>query len=149
VDKGVPRVGSRLNNADILQESKYPFILPHKGNVTVLNIRDAHECLHHAGHGHVQARLHEKYWKVGAKSTVCQLISSCVICCWMEASSGPDDDWPAKGSTDTRITFHMHWCSLFRSIYHEHYSHAFLAELFTSKLQTCSKRTASLTHFAV
>lgn len=42
MDKGVLRVGGQLNNADILQESKYPFILPHKGNVTVLNIRDAH-----------------------------------------------------------------------------------------------------------
>ena len=76
VDKGVLRVGGRLNNADIPQESKHPIILPRKSNVTTLIIRDAHERLGHAGRGHVLARLREKYWIIGANSAVCQLISS-------------------------------------------------------------------------
>ena len=73
-------VGGRLNNADIPQESKHPIILPRKGTVTTLIIRNAHECLGHAGRGHVLARLREKYWIVGANSAVRQLISSCVTC---------------------------------------------------------------------
>ena len=80
VDKGVLRVGGRLNNADIPQESKHPIILPRKSNVTTLIIRNAHERLGHAGRGHVLARLREKYWIIGANSAVRQLISSCVIC---------------------------------------------------------------------
>ena len=80
VDKGILRVGGRLNNADIPEESKHPIILPRKSHVTTLIIRHAHERLGHAGRGHVLARLREKYWIVGANSAVRQLISSCVTC---------------------------------------------------------------------
>ena len=80
MDKGLLRVGGRLNNADIPQESKHPIILPRKSNVTTLIIRQAHERLGHAGRGHVLARLREKYWVVGTNSAVRQLISSCVTC---------------------------------------------------------------------
>ena len=80
VDKDVLRVGGRLNNTDIPQESKHPIILPRKGNVTTSIIHDAHERLGHAGRGHVLARLRENYWIVGANSAVRQLISSCITC---------------------------------------------------------------------
>ena len=80
VDKGVLRVCGRLNNANIPQESKHRIILPRKGNVTTLIIRNANKRLGHAGCGHVLARLREKYWIVGANSAVRQLISSCVTC---------------------------------------------------------------------
>ena len=80
MDKGLLRVGGRLNNAVIPQESKHPIILPSKSNVTTLIIRHAHERLGHAGCGHVLARLRENYWIVGANSAVRQLISSCVTC---------------------------------------------------------------------
>ena len=80
MDKGLLRIGGRLNNADIPQESKHPIILPRKSNVTKLIIRQANERLGHAGRGHVLARLREKYWVVGANSAVHQLISSCVTC---------------------------------------------------------------------
>ena len=79
MDKGLLRVGGRLNNADIPQVIK-AIILPRKSNVTTLIIRHAHERLGHAGRGHVLARLREKYWIVGANSAVRQLISSCVTC---------------------------------------------------------------------
>ena len=73
MDKGILRVGGRLKNADIPQESKYPLVLPRKSDVITLIIRHAHERLGHAGSGHVLARLREKYWIVGANS-------SCVTC---------------------------------------------------------------------
>ena len=80
VDRGLLRVGGRLNYADIPEESKHPIILPRKSHVTTLIIRHTHEQLGHAGRGHVLARLREKYWIVGADSAVRQFISSCVTC---------------------------------------------------------------------
>ena len=101
VDKGVLRVGGRLNNADIPQESKHPIILPRKSNVTTLIIRDAHERLGHAGRGHVLARLREKYWIVGANSAVRQLISSCVTC---RRTKAPSQDQKMADLPKDRLT---------------------------------------------
>ena len=81
VDGGLLRVSGQLNYADIPEESKHPIILPGKSHVTTLIIRHTHEQLTHAGHGHVLARLGEKYWIVGANSAVRQFISLCVTCC--------------------------------------------------------------------
>ena len=101
VDKGVLRVGGRLNNADIPHESKHPIILPRKSNVTTLIIRDAHERLGHAGRGHVLARLREKYWIVGANSAVRQLISSCVTC---RRTKAPPQDQKMADLPKDRLT---------------------------------------------
>ena len=101
VDKGVLRFGGRLNNADILQESKHPIILPCKSNVTMLIIRDAHEHLGHTGRGHVLARLHEKYWIVAANSAVRQLISSCVTC---RRTKAPPQDQKMADLPKDRLT---------------------------------------------
>ena len=101
VDKGVLRVGGRLNNADIPHESKHPIILPRKSNVTTLIIRDAHERLGHAGRGHVLARLREKYWIVGANSAVHQLISSCVTC---RRTKAPPQDQKMADLPKDRLT---------------------------------------------
>ena len=80
LDNGLLRVGGRLSNADIPEESKHPLILPRKGHVTSLIIRHTHEQLGHARRGHVLAKLREKYWIIGANSAVRQMISSCVTC---------------------------------------------------------------------
>lgn len=80
VDGGLPRVGGRLNHADIPEESKHPIVLPRKSHVTTLIIRHTHKQLGHAGRGHVLAKRREQYWVIKVNSAVRQLISSCVIC---------------------------------------------------------------------
>jgi len=157
-DKGALRVGGRLNNADIPQESKHPIILPRKSNITTLIIRNAHERLGHAGRGHVLARLREMYWIVRANSAVRQLISYCVTCRRIRA---PPQDQKMADLPKDRLTpappftyvgvdyfgpFHT------RQGRKEHKSYgarALLAELFTLRSQTHWKQTASLTHFAL
>ena len=101
VEKGVLRVGGRLNNANIPQESKHSIIFPRKSNVTTLIIRDAHERLGHAGRRHVLARLREKSWIVGANSAVRQLISSCVKCHRIKA---PPQDQKMANLPKDRLT---------------------------------------------
>ena len=66
VDRGLLRVGGRLNHADIPEESKHPVILPRKSHVTTLIIRHTHEQLGHAGRGHVLSKLSERYWIIKA-----------------------------------------------------------------------------------
>ena len=56
-DKGILRVGGRLNNADITEDSKHPIILPRKSHVTTLIIRHTHQQLGHVGRGHVLAHM--------------------------------------------------------------------------------------------
>lgn len=80
VDNGLLRVGGRLHNAKIPEESKHPIIFPRKSHVTTLIIRNAHEGLGHAGRGRVLTLLREKYWINGANSAVRQLIAACVVC---------------------------------------------------------------------
>ena len=77
-DKGILRVGGRLNNADIPEDSKHPIILPRKSHMTTLIIRHIHEQLGHMGRGHVLAKLRERYWIIGANSAVRQVISACI-----------------------------------------------------------------------
>ena len=95
------RVGSQLNNADIPQEYKHPIILPCKSNMTTVIIHNTHECLGHAGRGHVLARLHEKYWIIRANSAVRQLISSCVTC---RRTKAPPQDQKMADLPKDRLT---------------------------------------------
>ena len=78
--KRILRVGGRLNNTDITEDSRHLTILPRKSHVTTLIIRHTHEQLGNVGRRHVLARLREKYWIVGANSAVRQVVSACVTC---------------------------------------------------------------------
>ena len=80
MENGLLRVGGRLQNAQIPEESNHPIILPRKSHVTTLIICNDHEQLGHAGLSHVFTLLCEKYWIVGANSAVRQLIAACVVC---------------------------------------------------------------------
>lgn len=74
------RVGGRLNRADLPHEIMHPVILPRKGHVTTLFIRDTHKRLGHAGRGYVITALREKYWIIKVNAAVRQVISNCVLC---------------------------------------------------------------------
>ena len=80
VEKGVLRVGGRLQRSECLYESKHPAILPKRGHVTELLIRDAHETLGHQGREHVLARLRARYWILSANSAVRSVLKRCVSC---------------------------------------------------------------------
>ena len=48
----------------------HPVILPHKGHVTTLLIRDTHKRLGHAGRGQVIMAMREKYWIIKVNAAV-------------------------------------------------------------------------------
>ena len=78
--EGLLRVGGRLANAHLPEETRHPLLLPKKSHVTILIIQDLHKKLGHVGRNHVIAASREKYWVVNANSTVRHAIGKCVTC---------------------------------------------------------------------
>ena len=77
---GLIRTGSRLHNADMKDETKYPIILPRKDpNVRSL-IRSIHVDNLHAGPKHVLNRLRQKFWIPAGLQEVRSVLTKCTTC---------------------------------------------------------------------
>ncbi len=66
-NKGLLRVGGRINRADTPYHIKHPVILPRKGHVTALIIRYYHQRINHQGRGMTLNEIRENglildYW---------------------------------------------------------------------------------------
>lgn len=72
------RVGGRLENADIPFEQKHPIILPQGHAIVEMFLRSEHERLLHAGTQTVLANVRLKYWPIGGRSTLKQIINKCI-----------------------------------------------------------------------
>ncbi len=57
LDHGILRVRGRLSRLSLPDFTKHPIILPRKGHITTLTIRDEHWKLYHAGRNHVFPNL--------------------------------------------------------------------------------------------
>ena len=79
-DEGTMRVGSRLLNANIATESKFPIILPSKDEITIAIVRHFHLLLLHAGAKATLAALRELYWINQGLQCVKSTIFHCVVC---------------------------------------------------------------------
>ena len=78
---GLIRVGGRLSQAkDLSYDAKHPILLP-KGHVlSRLVVEYLHKVNLHAGPQLLVATLRQKYWIVGARDFVRQVIFKCVVC---------------------------------------------------------------------
>ena len=83
---GMLRVGGRLSIADIPYAVKHQMILPKKGHITDLIIRDMHERKGHSGREHVLAALRAKCWIVDGNASVRRVLKMRS----MPKDSGPD-----------------------------------------------------------
>ena len=63
--ESVVRVGGRLVNAPIAQETRHPVVLPAKSRVSDLIATNYHQKLGHIGQKHLFATLRETYWPIG------------------------------------------------------------------------------------
>ena len=77
---GVLRVGGRLRNAPISEDSKHQMILPKHHHISDLIIRHVHQQCNHQGQNHMIATLRQKYWIVGAGVRVKSIVKKCVVC---------------------------------------------------------------------
>ncbi|KAJ8027040.1 hypothetical protein HOLleu_32065 [Holothuria leucospilota] len=79
-DTGVVQVGGRLSNAPVSKSIKHPAILPKQSFIVKLIIKDIHERSGHSGKEYVLALLREKFWVLGARIVVRQVIRECFHC---------------------------------------------------------------------
>ena len=79
---GVIRSDGRLKNAKFLSyDVRNPLILPRKGWVTTLIVKDAHEQGKHAsGTNHTLATLSSRYWIVSGREAICEWERACMEC---------------------------------------------------------------------
>ena len=62
------------------EATKHPKILPKRGHITDMVIRDMHERTGHQGREHVLAALRCEYWIVDGNSAIRRVLSRCVSC---------------------------------------------------------------------
>ncbi|XP_035212047.1 uncharacterized protein LOC118186128 [Stegodyphus dumicola] len=67
-EDGLVRVGERLKNANLPEETKYPLILPKSNHITNLLINYYHLKYLHAGSQLMHSALHQNYWIIGVVS---------------------------------------------------------------------------------
>ena len=80
VERGVVRVGGRLENTPLSGEVKNPAILPSDHHVTRLIVRHLHESSGHSGTNQTLAAVRQQYWIIKGPSTVKRIVSGCIPC---------------------------------------------------------------------
>ncbi|XP_039960282.1 uncharacterized protein LOC120774624 [Bactrocera tryoni] len=79
-ERGLLRVGGRLQYSNLDFPSKHPIILPKRHPVTDAIISSFHWKLLHAGPQSLLASIRLQYWPIGGRKTVSRIINKCVRC---------------------------------------------------------------------
>lgn len=77
--EGLLRVGGRLKNSDLCYAAKHQLILPAHHRLTQL-IEHEHKKSFHAGPQATLGAVRSRYWPLGARRIVCNVIHECVTC---------------------------------------------------------------------
>ncbi|XP_076679541.1 uncharacterized protein LOC143374875 [Andrena cerasifolii] len=78
--QGILRVGGRLKHSTLDFDEKHPIILPEKGTLTLLIVRDHHERALHGGTQLTLSTLRQTYWILRGRRVVRTYIHTCVTC---------------------------------------------------------------------
>lgn len=79
-ERGLLRVGGRLQAAQATLDYKHPIIIPKNTHIGELIIKDAHERVMHGGTALTINLITSKYWMIGLKPAVKKYIKKCVTC---------------------------------------------------------------------
>ena len=74
------RFKGRINNADTIDESKNPVLLPSRHRYTTLLIRERHDHVHHNGVRETLNDIRETHWVLKGREAEKRVISKCTIC---------------------------------------------------------------------
>lgn len=80
MNEGLLRVGGRLENARISQNSKHPVILPKNHHVVTLIVNHYHHISGHSGVEYTLSLIRQNYWIIKGRRTVQTILSRCVSC---------------------------------------------------------------------
>ncbi|XP_064635776.1 uncharacterized protein LOC135492958 [Lineus longissimus] len=76
----VLRVGGRLQNSELKEETKHQVILPHNHPIVDKIVMDMHEECMHAGSETVVTNLRSKIWVTQVRRDVKRILNKCLIC---------------------------------------------------------------------
>ena len=79
-NSGLIRYKGRIHNASLDEQTKFPYLLPPKHNLTRLTVLHAHEKQLHAGTGATVTYLRQKFWIPSARQCVRSVLQKCVTC---------------------------------------------------------------------
>lgn len=74
------RVGGRLRNSNLPEDTKHPILLPHDNKLTELFIWQAHSRTLHGGPKLTLTHLRQRVWIVGGHRAVKKVLHKCVTC---------------------------------------------------------------------
>ena len=78
--RGILRVGGRLEYAPINFQAKHQILLPSNHHLSSLIIMEHHELVGHFGQEYVLASLRQRFWIVKGCATVRRVIGRCLTC---------------------------------------------------------------------
>ncbi|XP_059050490.1 uncharacterized protein LOC131845442 [Achroia grisella] len=78
--KGLLRVGGRLEHSQLSYNQKHPLLIPKQSSLTTLLIADAHMQTLHGGLQLTLSYLQSKFWILGGKQLVKSYCRKCVTC---------------------------------------------------------------------
>ncbi|GBN70409.1 hypothetical protein AVEN_118910-1, partial [Araneus ventricosus] len=79
-DKGILRMGGRLEYSDFSSDEKHPIILPRNSSLTGLIVQDEHICMKHGGIATTLAKIRSRFWIPKDRQIVQKIIRRCLIC---------------------------------------------------------------------
>lgn len=79
-EKGVIRVGGRLENSQLSYSSKHPILLPSKGKFTEIIVSYYHEKYFHLGPQNLLFQVRQKYWPIHGRNLCKKIVHNCIIC---------------------------------------------------------------------
>ncbi|XP_049865132.1 uncharacterized protein LOC126366187 [Pectinophora gossypiella] len=79
-DRGVLRVGGRLDNTNFNFEKKHPILLDAKHHFTKLLMRAEHLRLLHAGPQLLLSSFRDQFWPLGGRTLARKIVRQCVTC---------------------------------------------------------------------
>ena len=85
-ENGLICVGGRLRNSTMQAQLKHPVILPQNHHIVVLLVRHFHAMSGHSGREHVMSLMRERYWVIGGRTAVRQVLRNCFVCKRLSAS---------------------------------------------------------------
>lgn len=102
------RVGGRLQNSNLPEETKHPAIIPKNSKLAKLLIARAHITTLHGGARLTLATLRQKYWITGGNNTVKKYLQDCVKCCRYKPSKQYQlmADLPSERTTQSPPFYH-------------------------------------------
>jgi hypothetical protein len=102
--EGVLRVGGRLRNSSLSEDSKHPAIIPKKHHLTTLIIKHFHIKHLHASPQLLLSVIRQKFWIPCGRDVVRRFVKSCTTCFRLSASTMSQlmGDLPASRVTPSK-----------------------------------------------